>query len=62
MRDDAGVNDHLYLLVASIGQIRQSPHRVDQDLQEMKNSLLFYLACTNQDIYTSTFHSAAHQN
>lgn len=40
MWDDAGVDDHLYLLVPSIGQIRQSPHRVDQDLQETKNNRL----------------------
>lgn len=40
MWDNAGVDDHLYLLVPSIGQIRQSPHRVDQDLQETKNNRL----------------------
>lgn len=44
MWDDAGVNDHLYLLVPCIGQVRQSPHRVDQDLQETKKSRRFFSA------------------
>lgn len=44
MWDDAGVDDHLYLLVPSIGQIRQSPHRVHQDLQETKKSHRFFSA------------------
>lgn len=41
MRDDARVDDHLYLFVPGVGQIRQSPHGVDQDLQGTKNSPLF---------------------
>lgn len=49
MRDDARVDDHLYLFVAGVGQIRQSPHGVDQDLQET-NSPLLSPACTNQEI------------
>ena len=36
MRDDTGVNDHLDLLVPSVRQIRQSPHRVYQDLKVAK--------------------------
>lgn len=32
MRNDARVNDHLDLLIASVSQIRQSPHRVHKDL------------------------------
>lgn len=51
MRDDARVDDHLYLFVTGVGQIRQSPHGVDQDLQET-NSPLFSPACTNQEIET----------
>lgn len=30
--DDSGVDDHLDLLVAPVGQIRQSPHCVYKDL------------------------------
>lgn len=43
-RNDAGIDDHLYLLVPSIGQVRQSPHRVDQDLQETKEKHQIFCA------------------
>lgn len=37
--DDAGVDDHLYLLISGIRQVRQSPHCVDQNLKvERKNN------------------------
>lgn len=47
MWDDARVDDHLYLLVPSVSQIGQSPHRVDQDLQGTKNNRLLSAAWTN---------------
>lgn len=53
VRDDAGVDDHLYLLITSIGQIRQSPDCVNQDLQET-NSRLFPPACTTHQTFPKT--------
>ena len=29
---DSDVNDHLYLLVAAVGEVRDGPHRVHQDV------------------------------
>jgi hypothetical protein len=48
--NDARVNDHLNLLVASVRQVGQSPHRVHQDLQgskvpKTKYSLSFINTC-----------------
>lgn len=53
MGDNAGVNDHLYLLVPSIGQVRQSPHSVDQDLQEEKD---------NHRLFSTAFYKAKEFN
>lgn len=49
MWDDAGVDDHLDLLVPGIGQVRQSPDRVDQDLPDTKKKkkLFFSAAWAN---------------
>lgn len=43
IRDDARVDDHLYLLIPSISQIRQSPHCVYQDLETAKKTKLIFL-------------------
>lgn len=46
-RDNARVYDHLYLLIPSISQIRQSPHCVYQDLETAKKTkLIFFAVCT----------------
>lgn len=38
VRNNARVYDHLDLFVASVSQIRQSPHRVHQDLPDHNNN------------------------
>lgn len=38
MRDDAGVDDHLDLLVAGVCQVGQSPHCVYQNLETAKKN------------------------
>lgn len=54
MRDDAGVNNHLDLLVPCVRQVRQSPHGVYQDLEGAKhqeilmNTLAFGLASVDR--------------
>lgn len=38
VRDDARVDDHLYLLIPGVRQVRESPHCVDQNLKAERKS------------------------
>ena len=37
-RNNARLDNHLYLIITTIRQVRQGPHRVNQNLKQEKNS------------------------